>query len=614
MLHRLREYALKAGVSEPGFKPQAIRWAVVFSQSGEYRRVKELGDSAMRRNPGMVFARCPRMDQVGNVIWSQFLWHDLERLLAWPKDPNKKDRAAGNQRFFLDRLLQAAEVWPPLRACAAALAETEMREKAINEVRSRGAKQTDTATIQVGEAFPLLDERLLDWWRKNRERIAGLIGNREAKSAAEISMRCFVSGELANAAKVHPFVQGMADVGGNAKSALVSFNEPAYRSFGLEQSTNAAVSEQAAKEYTDALNTLIRTRSRRLISQRSLQRVRKGRGSVPMWTAERPKAGQDAKVVLWFSREDVNEAVDSDILLDPSPLEGAAEAVAAQAEMRGLRLLSAIQRGERPDLDGTNFYCAILSAATSRVMVRQWQEGPLRQFADAVSRWFADLEIVDAVTGERSRDPAFGRLIGALSRKASDAPPAAVLGLWLAATARREIPTSVQAQALRRMGTEIVTGAGARAVSAALLKACVLRSRRKGNGVEETIAPGLREDHPDPAYQCGRLMAELAALQKAALGEVGAGVIQRYFTAASATPGLVFGRLLRNSQHHLEKLQPGLRHLLEGRIAAIVARIGDAYPEPLDLGGQSMFALGYYQQIAENRRQQQIHKTKKAGQ
>jgi CRISPR-associated protein Csd1 len=109
-------------------------------------------------------------------------------------------------------------------------------------------------------------------------------------------------------------------------------------------------------------------------------------------------------------------------------------------------------------------------------------------------------------------------------------------------------------------------------------------------------------------------MAELAAVQKKALGDVGAGVIQRYFTAASATPGLVFGRLVRNSQHHLEKLQPGLRHVFEGRIAGIVARIGDRYPGSLDLEGQSMFALGYYQQIAENRRQQEIRKAEKESQ
>ncbi len=58
----------------------------------------------------------------------------------------------------------------------------------------------------------------------------------------------------------------------------------------------------------------------------------------------------------------------------------------------------------------------------------------------------------------------------------------------------------------------------------------------------EDIKPYLNESHPHPAYQCGRLMAVLAKLQKSALGDVGAGIVQRYYAAASSTPALVLGR------------------------------------------------------------------------
>ena len=36
-------------------------------------------------------------------------------------------------------------------------------------------------------------------------------------------------------------------------------------------------------------------------------------------------------------------------------------------------------------------------------------------------------------------------------------------------------------------------------------------------------------------------MALLAAIQEVALGDVGAGVVQRYYAAASTTPALVLG-------------------------------------------------------------------------
>ena len=113
--------------------------------------------------------------------------------------------------------------------------------------------------------------------------------------------------------------------------------------------------------------------------------------------------------------------------------------------------------------------------------------------------------------------------------------------------------------------------------------------------------PHLNEEHPAAAYQCGRLMAILAAVQYRALGDVGAGVVQRYYAAASATPALVLGRLVRTAQFHLDKLERGLARWHEARIAGVMSRLGDGIPTTLGLEGQSLFALGYYQQIAFDR-------------
>lgn len=108
-------------------------------------------------------------------------------------------------------------------------------------------------------------------------------------------------------------------------------------------------------------------------------------------------------------------------------------------------------------------------------------------------------------------------------------------------------------------------------------------------------------NHPAPAYHCGGLLAVLANLQRAALGDVGAGVIQRFYTAASQTPGLILGRLAANARHHLAKLEPGLAWWHEERMMEIMSRLGDAAPRILDLEGQGLFALGYYQKLAELR-------------
>ena len=116
------------------------------------------------------------------------------------------------------------------------------------------------------------------------------------------------------------------------------------------------------------------------------------------------------------------------------------------------------------------------------------------------------------------------------------------------------------------------------------------------------MSASLNPNHPEPAYHCGRLMAVLARLQYAALEDVGAGVIQRYYTSASSTPALVFGRLTNMSQHHLSKLDSkGLANWFEIKIAEIWGGIKDNVPKTLTLEQQSLFALGYYHQMADMR-------------
>lgn len=102
-----------------------------------------------------------------------------------------------------------------------------------------------------------------------------------------------------------------------------------------------------------------------------------------------------------------------------------------------------------------------------------------------------------------------------------------------------------------------------------------------------------------PAYLCGRVMALLASIQEKALGNVGAGVIQRYYAAASATPALVLGRLVRTAQvAHLPKIDGGLKHYFESQLSELWSQMKSAPPTTLTLEEQTLFAMGFYQQQA----------------
>lgn len=123
--------------------------------------------------------------------------------------------------------------------------------------------------------------------------------------------------------------------------------------------------------------------------------------------------------------------------------------------------------------------------------------------------------------------------------------------------------------------------------------------------MSDEILQRLNRSNKNPAYQCGRLMAVLADLQHSALGNVGAGIVQRYYSAACTTPSLVLGRLTSLSQHHLSQISkkyPGKARWYEDELCEIWRKLDDSIPRILDLEEQSLFALGYYQQIADIRK------------
>ena len=104
-------------------------------------------------------------------------------------------------------------------------------------------------------------------------------------------------------------------------------------------------------------------------------------------------------------------------------------------------------------------------------------------------------------------------------------------------------------------------------------------------------------------YTLGRLMATLERIQQEALNDVNASVVDRYFGAASATPNVVFVRLLKNARHHVRKAQDapdkgGLIFLLDKLVDEMADRFdpnANGFPSYLPLEQQGLFVLGYHQ-------------------
>jgi len=575
MLELLVKYAHDHGlVVEPGFKTKDVRWAIVCDEKGNFLDVLELGDAAQKNNRGRTFLWCPEMDrgrlQAGGK--SHFLVETAAVIALYGQGADA-EKIHQKHRYFIDLLRAASDAMPELKLLLALLGH----EGAMGAIRERlanqKAKPTDSMTFRIGDSFPVDLPTWHPWWRSFREALSAGEGEGPTvsrKTAVSGTMRCFVGGELAEPVLTHSKIEGLASVGGRPSGdALICFDKEAFQSYGLEQSANAAVSEEAASAYRAALNHLIRHRSRNL-------------------------AG--TKVVHWFKCQVPVED-------DPLPWleEGGDEEESAQHLAE--KLLTTIRNGERPDLAANHFYALTLSGAAGRVMVRDFMEGPFEDLASSIHAWFDDLAIVHREGGRPAPDPKFLAVLGATVRDLKDVPPPRATKLWRVAVRNESIPADVLAQALSRTKMDVLAGGALNHARMSLLKSYHIRQARQkgGNAVPSELTPYLNEKHPSPAYQCGRLMALLAGLQRAALGDVGAGVVQRYYAAAGTTPALVFGRLTRLSQFHLSKLDPGLAYWYESKIAGIWGHLRDALPATLSLEEQSLFALGYYQQLAEMR-------------
>lgn len=122
---------------------------------------------------------------------------------------------------------------------------------------------------------------------------------------------------------------------------------------------------------------------------------------------------------------------------------------------------------------------------------------------------------------------------------------------------------------------------------------------------------GLDPNRKEPAYLLGRLFAALEKTQKDALGDVGATIRDRFYSAASATPGAVFPRLLRMYQHHLAKMDRGKvgREILVREILEPLT----SFPAHLNLADQGLFAIGYYHQTRDLWTSKQENEKEKGG-
>lgn len=457
--------------------------------------------------------------------------------------------AAARQTYFKRLLLEAKEagaspdqLLPVIKLLDTDEELTRIRE-ALNE---SGAKEQENAAFQVEGEDLLSNDALKHFWRTKRSSSGRGTGEKQI---------CLVTGELTETVDTTEKVKGI----GGQDTNLISANEPAFRSFGLEKAKNSPISGRAEKLTRAALNELI-SRSLRI---------------------------QDTAHLHW-TRKPVTD--------DPFDMVESANPEAVR------NLLESPRTGTvTTTLDDTAYYLLSLSGNGGRIVVRDWLESTLGQVRENIRAWFADLTIIKPEADGMKFDFKLGALLyGMVREKLEELPPQVPTQLLHAAIKGGAMPETALAAALRRQQVDDNKLNPARM---ALIKAVLARQDRFNQRKEKhNMTEQLNSESRDSAYLCGRLFAVFDRLQYLAQGSVNAGVVERYYASASVTPALVMGRLFRNAQFHLAKAGGGIAENVRKDFEEISCALGDQFKPTLTLEEQGRFALGYYHQKAEYRR------------
>ncbi|MBE5057350.1 type I-C CRISPR-associated protein Cas8c/Csd1 [Pseudoflavonifractor sp. DSM 107456] len=378
-------------------------------------------------------------------------------------------------------------------------------------------------------------------------------------------MVCLVTGNRGAVESVHPSIKNVQGAQSSG-AALVSFNAPAFCSYGKEQNYNAPTSKYAAFAYTTALNHLLSDRE---------HVYRMGDTTVVCWA----KCGGDVyqNLMGWalFGAEPSYTLTD---------LQGA---------------LNNLCNGMAVDLDETRldpdmeFYILGLSPNAARLSVRFFLRNSFGAFLRNAQAHQQRLEITKPTYDKFDTLPMWKLLDETVNQNSRDKSPAPNM----AGEVLRSVLTNTHYPATLLNGVALRIRAEHRVTRgrAAILKAYYLKNIHP-DVPKEVLTVSLNPDSTNVPYNLGRLFSILEAVQSSANPGINTTIKDKYFNSASATPAIVFPILLNLAQKHLKKLDAGLRTYYDKQITALLSKLGEVYPPRLNLPQQGSFQLGYYHQ------------------
>ena len=382
-------------------------------------------------------------------------------------------------------------------------------------------------------------------------------------------MICLITGKKGPVESIHPSIKNVQGAQSSG-AALVSFNAPAFCSYGKEQNLNAPVSKAAAFAYTSALNYLLADRE---------HTCRVGDCTVVYWAENGSVASQN----LFGGFFGQSDSYTADELLDTVRSLCKGNHVEFEQELLD------------PDMQ---FYVLGISPNAARLSVRFFYRNTLGHLLQNVLAHHQRMEITRPSYDKFVTLPLWKMLGETVNQNARDksAAPNLAGDTLRAILNNTPYPASLLNGVRLRIHAEQEVTRG----RAAILKAYYLKHDTPDiPNKEEVLTVSLNRESTSVPYTLGRLFSVLEAIQSAAAdGNLNTTIKDRYFNSASATPGHVFPTLVNLAQKHLKKIasKKGINWAtyFDKQLTELMGRLDDSYPTHLSIPEQGVFQLGYY--------------------
>ena len=496
-----------------------------------------------------------------------FLWDNFAYALGFVKEGDKPERVRESFEAFCQKHWDLEqEIDCPEYSDFCSFLRVYQNQELSEEDKTKLAKLKTGFVVfrQVGQSSFLHENaKVREYWEKLQQK---------SKGAGE-EVLCLISGERGEVALVHdPAIKGVRDAQSSG-AKIVSFNCKAFESYGKEQGKNAPASKEAVSRYALALNALLDAEKHRTFL---------GDATTVFW-AEKPLMMEEAFGALCsgsLEKKEEQEAQNQE--------KGEFMREGREKELKAF-YSSLLSKGAQalPDEEkNCPFYVLGISPNVSRLSIRFWYESTVGKIAENLKKFQEELSIVGRDT--EISPISLWLLLRQTAREPKDILPVLSRGLMETVLTGRNYPMALMGALLLRIRAEqeVTT------LKAALLKAFLIRNHK------HSLTMSLDTENRQVPYLLGRLFALFERVQQKAINPK-AGIRERFYSAASSTPAMVFPILMRNYQHHLTKLKSeGDQYWSrEFVLLEVTSKLkSEVYPKYFSLEEQGLFSLGYYHQ------------------